>query len=235
MPKTTKELFGEYVASRVIAVKNHPLRERKLSIYDDVLAACQNVYDSGIIFPQGGAAAKRRETPRVNVIIADIATKIYNFLSNPANASISQKQFDEFHAILCNDFLLALNNARNSVGYVPLHYGSAQKFINIVFKYLSCYFDYHLYKDHFKWCHMPIDTVILKWFKDTYNIEDIKYYVYVDKKGRSSLSAKYQMSPWTKFEKNKYEDLLAVIKEKVSRDARFSQFSLLDVEFSVWE
>ena len=235
MPKTTKELFADYTASRVNAIRNNPLCERKLSSCPDVLSACQNVYDSGIIFAQGGAAAKRKGTPCVNEILNDIATRIYNYLSNPDNSQISMEEFDVFHNRLCSDFLYALNKARASVGYVELHYGSAQKFINMAFKYLSCYSDFHLYKDYFKWCHMPIDTVILKWIKDNYNIGDIEYYVYVDKKGKSTLSATYKNTSWTKFDVDKYKKLLNIIREKVLNDDRFSRLSLLDAEFAAWE
>ena len=233
MTKTSKELFADYAASRVKAIRNNPLQERKISVYADIFAACQNVYDSGIIFARGGAAAKG--TPRVDELLDDMATKIYNYLSNLDNSQISMKEFDVFHDRICSDFCDALNSARRSVGYMEIHYGSAQKFINMVFKYLSCYSDFHLYKDHFKWCHMPIDTVILKWFKDNYNIADIKYYVHVDKNGKPVLSATYKITSWTKFDVEKYKKLLEIIRKQVFNDDRFSQLSLLDVEFSVWE
>ena len=59
--------------------------------------------------------------------------------------------------------------------------------------------------------------------------------MYVDKKGKSMLSATYQKTRWTKFDDAKYKKLLKIIREKVLNDVRFSRLSLLDVEFSVWE
>lgn len=235
MPKSIKERFADYAASRVKEIKSNPLNERALSSYDDVLTACKNVYNSGIIFAQGGASAKRKETPRIDEILGDVATEIYNYLLTPDNAQITMKLFDDFHNRICFDFLNKLNNARRTVDYVELHYGSAQKFINMVFKYLACYSDFQLYKNHFKWCHMPIDTVILKWLKDNYHLEDIKYYIYVDKKGKASLSATYMKKSWTKFDDEKYKKLLKIIRKNVFNDPKFSQLPLLEVEFSIWE
>ena len=235
MLNSAKKLFADYAASRVKDIRNYPLQNRMLSVYADVLAACRNVYDSGIIFPQGGASAKRRETPNVNEILGNMATRIYDYLSNPNNLQMSMEEFDEFHNLLCSDFCTALNNARRSVGYVELCYGSAQKAVNMVFKYLACYKDFDLYKDYFKWCHMPIDTVILKWLKDNYNISNIKYSVYVNKEGRSSLSATYLKTAWTKFDCQTYKSLLQIVRESVSGDARFSAMPLLDVEFAIWQ
>jgi hypothetical protein len=232
--KNNKLLFAEYAASRVRDIRNNPLTERRISEYSDILSACQNIYNSGIIFPQGGVSAKRNGTPNIDEILSNVAEKIYNYLSDENNAEISCKCFDELHNAICTEFLDSLNNARQSVGYVELCYGSAQKFINMVFKYLSCYSDFSSYKDHFKWCHMPIDTVILKWLKDNYNITSIKYYVYFNKKGKATLSAKYKNNPWTKFSKNLYTDLLDVIREKVSIDNRFSGKTILEAEFSIW-
>jgi hypothetical protein len=122
-----------------------------------------------------------------------------------------------------------LNEARQEAGYVALCYGSSQKMVNMVFKYLACYSDYASYADYFKYCHMPIDTVILRWLKDNYNISDIKYYIY-----QGTLSATYCETAWTKFGESLYRDLLSVIRQRVSRDSRFTGHTLLEVEFLIW-
>ena len=208
---------------------------RSINDYACILLACVNVYNSGIIFPQGGAHAKREGTPNVDMILADLANNIYEYFTNKENAIIPEQKFNELHTSWCNSFLEQINTARVSVGYLPICYGSAQKMINMVFKYLACYEDYISFADHFKWCHMPIDTVIMKWLKDRYHINDIYYRVRINAKGNEELLAKYKNKTWTNFDNDLYNDLLSVAREKIKADPEFEDLSVLGVEFSIWE
>jgi len=201
---------------------------------EDVLLACENVYNSGIIFQQSGSAAKREGTPGVNIILSDLSAKIFAYFANTTNASISQAQFDSFHEDCCVSFLTALNAARTTAGFTELHYGSAQKMVNMVFKYLACYQDYIAFAQHFKWCHMPIDTVILKWLKDQYGIFDIHYYEYVDPDGKEHLSAQYKQTAWTKFDKDLYDEVVSIARTNISADQAFAEQTLLGVEAAIW-
>lgn len=207
---------------------------RVIEDYAYILLACIDVYNSGIIFPQGGARAKRKGTPGVDIILADLADNIYEYFMNEENASISEQKFDEFHAAWCGSFLEEINLARASVGYQPICYGSAQKMINMVFKYLVCYDDYTSFADHFKWCHMPIDTVILKWLKDRYQISDIYYRININSKGIEELFANYKKKTWTSFDDALYNDLLSVVRKKIKADPDFKNCSILGVEFAIW-
>ena len=207
---------------------------RLIDEYAYVLLACINVYNSGIIFPQGGARAKRADTPNVDIILADLADDIYEYFINEDNASITKQEFDEFHTEWCNRFLEKINLARISVGFQPICYGSAQKMVNMVFKYLACYNNYTSFADHFKWCHMPIDTVILKWLKDRYHIDDIYCRQSTNHKGIEELFASYKQKTWTNFDETLYKDLLSVIREKIESDVEFNNRSILGVEFSIW-
>ena len=196
--------------------------QRSIENLEDLLLACENIYNSGIIFQQGGAAAKRKGTPGVNDILSVLATKIFMYFANPKNAAISQAQFDAFHSECCESFLAALNTARASAELVELHYGSAQKMVNMVFKYLACYQDYDAFAQHFKWCHMPIDTVILKWLKDRYFISDIYYREHINPKGKKSLTAKYKETAWTKFDKVLYDEVVSIARANISADQAFA-------------
>lgn len=224
-----KKVFADYTATQVKGIKNKPFSLRKISVYEDVLAAFNDVYCSGIIFPRRGRLAKRNNTPNVEIILSTLAKKVYNYFSIKENGGISKEEFDLFHNELCTTFLDAINVARQSVGYMSLNYGNAQKLINIVFKYLACYSDYICYVKHFIWCHMPIDTIILKWLKDNYNIREIRYSIYDD-----TLSASYKKKSWTSLDKIKYEELVNIIRNNVLADIRFPGLSVLDVEFVVW-
>ena len=52
-------------------------------------------------------------------------------------------------------------------------YGKAQKIVNMSFKYLYCC-EEDSKNDYFKYCHMPLDSIILEWFKREYNKTHIK-------------------------------------------------------------
>lgn len=207
---------------------------RSIKEYDHILFACTNVYNSGIIFPQGGAHASRTRTPNVGVILANLANSIYEYFLNKENANISEQKFDELHTTWCNNFLNDINAARVSVEYLPLNYGSAQKMVNMVFKYLACYHDYENFADYFKWCHMPIDTVILKWLKDRYQIKSIYYRETINSKGNLELFANYKKKTWTNFDSALYNDLLSVIRENIKSDPEFTNLTILGIEFGIW-
>lgn len=233
--KLTKEFINGLSNKRRAASFALEFPNRLIQDSNDVLLACKNVYDSGIIFPQGGASAKREGTPNIDNILSALADKIYHYFSNTDNAEISKEKFDEEHDNWCRSFLDSLNVARISKGYVKLEYGSAQKMVNMILKYLACYNDYAFFARHFKWAHMPVDTVILKWLKDNYCIAEIEYYVHVDEEGKETLSARYENVAWTKFDQSLYLKLVRIIREKISDDTKFKDQTLLGVEFGIWE
>lgn len=96
--------------------------------------------------------------------------------------------FEKIHRALCNEhFLMPYNKLLNEFGAAEQQYGKAQKVINMAFKYLSCFDDADTYKDHFVFCHMPIDSVILAWCREHCgisgtvswsNIRDFEYYAF---------------------------------------------------------
>lgn len=69
-------------------------------------------------------------------------------------------------------------------------YGKAQKIINMAFKYLFCCDDASDFRNHFKYCHMPLDTGTLTWYKrkvdqkkKDYTWSKIKYEEYIKIQG----------------------------------------------------
>ena len=150
----TKSEFAKYVASRIKSVRVNPLTCRRIDNYGDILLACENVYNSGIIFP---LLAKRKGLD-VSVPLADLAKRLFDYFRTTAKSPNNEVKFDEFHEKACDTFLQLINSSRSIKGYAPLNYGSAQKMINMVFKYLACYKDYATYQDCFEHCHMPIDS-----------------------------------------------------------------------------
>lgn len=227
----TKDEFAKYVASRIKSVRNNPLPSRRLDKYDDILLACEEVYKSGIIFPRLGRLAKRKGI-NVDVPLADLAKRLFDYFRTTVKSPYNEAAFDAFHEKTCDDFLKSVNSIRCSVKYVPLNYGSAQKMVNMVFKYLACYSDYITYQSCFEHCHMPIDSIILRHLKCCYSIQEIKCYinckfgtVYTTFKGKS----------WTKFDKTFYNDLLKITRTTIAKDPKYAGKTLLEIEFEIWK
>ena len=79
------------------------------------------------------------------------------------DAPSTEKDFDKIHDELCQKWCKEFK----SLGKLGT-YGKAQKIVNMSFKYLYCRNDADKRKDHFKYCHMPLDSFTLEWFKREY-------------------------------------------------------------------
>lgn len=223
----TKGEFAEYVASRRKSVRVNPLTYRRIDNYDDILLACEDVYSSGIIFP---LLAKRKGLD-VSVPLADLAKRLFDYFRTTVKSPYDETEFDEFHEKACDTFLQLINAIRSIKGYAPLHYGSAQKMINMVFKYLACYSDYTTYEDCFEHCHMPIDSRILCKLKKTYSIPNVNCYFYAKICGGATFEGK----SWTKFDKTTYGDLLKITRTTIAKDSKYTGKTLLEIEFEIWK
>ena len=226
----TKNEFAKYVASRIKSVRVNPLTGRSLNNYDDILLACQDVYKSGIIFPRFGRLAKRKDLD-VSSSLGELAKSLYNYFKTSISTPFDEAKFDVFHEKLCDDFLQSINEIRIAKGYAPLHYGSAQKMINMVFKYLACYKDYATYQDCFEHCHMPIDSKILCELKNTYSIPNVNCCFYAKICGGATFEGK----SWTKFDKKSYGDLLKITRTTIAKNPKYIGKTLLEIEFEIWE
>lgn len=90
-------------------------------------------------------------------------------------------------------------------------YGNAQKMINILFKYLTCFDDYPKYADLFSYCHMPIDGYIARALN-----------------GNGVL---VPLTPWNKLTYPQYIDLQKDIRINLPRDPNMT---ILEGEFILW-
>lgn len=223
----TKGEFSKYVASRSKSARVNPLTDRRIDNYDDILLACEDVYSSGIIFPR---FEKRKD---INVIspLGDLARRLFDYFQTTAKTPYDETEFDEFHEKACDTFLQLINSSRSIKGYDPLYYGSAQKMINMVFKYLACYKDYATYQDCFEHCHMPIDSKILCELKKTYSIPNVNCCFYAEICGGATFEGK----SWTKFDKKIYGDLLKITRTTIAKASKYIGKTLLEIEFEIWK
>lgn len=77
-------------------------------------------------------------------------------------APLTEGEFDKIHDELC---LLWCKEFKSPEDGKLGTYGKAQKIVNMSFKYLYCREDDESYRNHFKYCHMPLDSFTLEWFK----------------------------------------------------------------------
>lgn len=78
------------------------------------------------------------------------------------NAPLTEEEFDKIHDELCQLWCKEFKSLEN--GKLGT-YGKAQKIVNMSFKYLYCREDDESHQDHLKYCHMPLDSFTLEWFK----------------------------------------------------------------------
>lgn len=100
---------------------------------------------------------KRRLTKnkKINTIIKDKASSILKECLENINVK-SQDDFDTWHKKTCERLIDAFKGHK-----VQFHFGQAQKWINMTFKYLAmrkC----KRFRNIYQYCHIPIDNVILK-------------------------------------------------------------------------
>jgi hypothetical protein len=77
---------------------------------------------------------------------------------------ISDADFDAWHHDMCNLFSDSIKEA-NIRAIVP--YGKAQKIVNMAMKNIYCLegAETKNANNYFKYCHMPLDSIILEWFR----------------------------------------------------------------------
>lgn len=157
----------------------------------------------------------------------NFSLKIYNYFNLKPNTANKQINFNCFHNDLCNGFMNDLNTARRLVGYANITYGQAQKYVNVIFKYLSCFNDYPTYADLFSYCHMAIDTNVLWALQHWFRVPGI-----VSSCRRGLFTGIYLGSSWTSLSFAQYA-LLFSSYEPILRKM-FPNNSLLEIEFVIW-
>jgi hypothetical protein len=191
----TKDIRNEFIAGlRPSYAKSLP--RMSLAGGHGIMFAAKELYLSGTPFQNRGVGRQRRMNDPVALesVLHPLCEKILRYFFVDPTPS-SQAAFDKFHDELCVMFLDGFREA----GYTHT-YGNAQKFINILFKYLSCFEDAELYfEEKFKYCHMAIDRY-------TYNGYRLPFYrnvVYPSIYGHSPK----ELTAWSQLTKTEYLNL----------------------------
>ena len=178
-------------------------------------------------------------------VLENIEIELYDYFNNqdfPKNFNFSTE-----HEKLCNIWHNKFNrikkdikaenkkdsNSNDEYGKTFGTYGKAQKIINMAFKYLYCCSDApgckrdSKYKDHFKYCHMPLDRYTLTWFaRDVEKKES--------KKRKVNVNEEYSWSNIDNYEEydSIQKDINDFINSKIDKETY--TLSPLELEFLVW-
>lgn len=134
-----------------------------------------------------------------------------------ADSIANQKDFDELHEKLCQFCTEQFKKYDYSITY-----GQAQKIINMAFKYLYCCEG--ATEGIFTYCHMPLDSFILKWCSEC------------------DLPEKCNEDAWSKLEKDKYVKIQQEIRAYLNQGNTYKvggnevdlPKTVLDAEFIIW-
>ena len=192
---------------------------KELTNPKDIQFAVYSAYECGVPFQTGRQSYKTYNKAPFNYqsCLDNIAERIYKYFNNQGNQMNDQNNFDIFHNELCSLFL-SLNTSRRGKEFT---YGNAQKLINMVFKYLSCFKDYNQFADLFSYCHIPIDGYILDALGGAHMA--------------SANKKQYNGRSWTKFTCWDYFSLVSEYRRNRKKLIKSSDLSFLALDFYVWQ
>ena len=191
---------------------------------NDILFGAKELYFSGTPFHNRGAGRQTRmDNPdALESILNPLCEKIWRYFFGDFTPA-TQSEFDEFHNELCVLFLDTFREA----GFIHT-YGNAQKFINVLFKYLACYDDAErFFEEKFKYCHMALDRY-------TYNGYRLPFYrdvVYTSIYGRPSDN----LTAWSQLNEAEYKKVNKDIVSYVSaKNKTYNQYLSICHSLSVF-
>ena len=222
MVKIDQSLINDFKAT----IKGFNFSSRFISNKNDILDAIKFIYDTKSVLFRKRKAGVIKWSLRKNkvamaskdVLLDQLAVRIYEYFSKPL--PITKNDFDMFHNEVTKWFLDELNKIRKFAGLSNAKYGNAQKMINVLFKYLACFEDYPKYLLFFNYCHIPIDSYMMKAGLDN-GIIGIT----------NNGGYKFNGQAWEELDKNNY---LSLQKELDVNLKRRKVVSLLNCEFYLW-
>ncbi len=152
-----------------------------------------------------GIGAKRKEREDV---FRDLSEKICEYFKEEVK---DEAGFDKWHSDTCNELMKSFTEKTG----IEMHYGKAQKLVNMTFKHLYCFGDADKYKEKFEHCHMPLDKFVLNW--GAKNIDLGKY------------------GAWSNFNEDEYMDIQRKFREKLATLKRFEGVAPFFAEFYIWD
>ena len=92
-----------------------------------------------------------KSNPDHRAIYDWLTDEVFSYLHDGKVETVSS--FDAWHNRICNDFIRKCSSVR-----IIARYGMAQKFLNLLLKYVYCFQDSHaLHASKFEFCHVALD------------------------------------------------------------------------------
>lgn len=160
--------------------------------------------------PDASIPAKER-----NVVLGWLASELQKYL-----LSKNREEFNQWHRVLCREFLERFNGNVLKDRYHPLHFGKSQKIVNMALKYIRCFDDTENYAEVYDHCHMAVDSYIISWYNKTIP----------DATGRPAIR-----TAWSNLSEQEYDQIQGAIMEYLESPVN-TQYSRrrFEAEFDIW-
>lgn len=112
----------------------------------------------------------------------------------------NEADFDKWHNKICKKLLKDINDFYCNPDGTDVCYGKAQKILNMTLKGCYCLNGAEQKEDHFKYCHIPLDSFILEWFYR----EVVKWFNKKNNSIRGECITKGKICSWSVIE---YKDM----------------------------
>ena len=109
--------------------------------------------------------SKNKDESLVDTLVKDSGDSFLNNIVNYFNADPKgEDEFDEWHNKICEKLLDIINIFYCNPDGTKVCYGKAQKILNMTLKSCYCLNGANKKAEHFKYCHVPLDSFTLEWF-----------------------------------------------------------------------
>jgi len=220
LPKSFMDTISQTERRSLQSINQFPFNERRISNLDDIKLAVREVYAKPFT-PRTIRGHENIQKCDLELLLDDLSNIIYYYFRVNKGENVTEKKFDVFHNKICKWFVRQ-HNLISTGRCDSICYGKAQKEINMVFKYLTCYSDYHDYWELFNYCHMPIDSYVLQELKCRYGFSGIT----------GNSIAKYYGSAWSNLSEPQYKNLLTQYRNEFKK--RYTDYTCLNVEYYLW-
>lgn len=168
--------------------------------------------------------------------------------------SLLKEEFDTWHHDACLCALTTLNQYYMVSEQESVHYGKAQKIVNMTFKYLFCLYNYDYingklsndehneYRVLFSRCHMPLDSFIIEWiFRETRKSTDDIHFIKsncppwsnLNYEEKNDLTLKDVKDGFKKYI-HSYKNIVEII-DYILDNNYFEYYTALEAELFVWQ
>ena len=126
----------------------------------------------------------------------------------------TKEDFDTWHKNVCNTVVLpVIRHFYTNRNDSPVCYGKAQKIVNITLKCCYCLDGAWDREDYFTYCHVPLDSFTLNWYKKNGGQIDTE---------------------WSKLDEGEYEKIQKFIRNIEPDIELFNNLTPLQKEFLIW-